>query len=120
MATTSRESGTWAFQQSLAGRRSKRSPLTRARKPAVECLESHPTETIIMSVDSTGGDIAKMADKRIEDSVRTAVHTSPNGRTGFATQGPLFYTNSSVPTLGEARGQIVLLRRYADASPNAP
>jgi hypothetical protein len=73
-------------------------------------LKENPTETIIMSIkkenDANGlsdsNEFATIADRVIDS------------------YGSLFYSESSVPTLGTARGHIVVLRRYSDPASTAP
>lgn len=64
-------------------------------------LEAHPGETILMSIkqedDNNASFPSAIAEKITSDS-------------------SLWYTQNRLPKLGEARGKIVLFRRYGDAS----
>ena len=62
-------------------------------------LKENPTETLIMLV-SRGNDEA--TDEGITTAFAKVMDENPD----------LFYTSSRVPTLGEVRGKIVLLRRF--------
>ncbi len=67
-------------------------------------LKAQPTETVILLIkpdDGTHEDIARTLGQYI------------NGNTG------LFWLSDQVPTVGQARGKIVLLRRFEDQTGNA-
>lgn len=66
-------------------------------------LDKHPTETVVFAVKQEYGDDA-VAD----------FETLLNG---YVEKNPDYWLNSdTVPTLGEARGKLVLMRRYDDAA----
>lgn len=69
-------------------------------------LNEHPSEALIMLV-SRGNDEAT------DESVTTAFANV------MGNNSDLFYTSSRVPTLGEVRGKIVLLRRFGLAGNSA-
>ena len=62
-------------------------------------LNENPSEALIM-LASRGNDEA--TDESVTTAFAKVMHDNPN----------LFYTSSHVPTLGEVRGKIVLLRRF--------
>ena len=70
-------------------------------------LKAHPTETVVFAVkqehgDQSVGDFAKALERKI------------------AEEPGLWYLGSELPTLGEARGKLVLLRRYSEADGAGP
>jgi 1-phosphatidylinositol phosphodiesterase len=68
-------------------------------------LDAHPTETLVMSVKE---------ESDAEDTTRTFEQTFAS----YVAQAPdRWYLGASVPALGEARGKIVLLRRFAATAP---
>ena len=69
-------------------------------------LNEHPSEALIMLV-SRGNNEA--TDESATTAFAKVMDDNPN----------LFYTSSHVPTLGEARGKIVLLRRFGLAGSSA-
>jgi 1-phosphatidylinositol phosphodiesterase len=80
-------------------------------KVCIQFLQAHPTETIIMSVknDYTGsGAINALSDNQFASSFKNAVQLTPTRD---------WYQANSVPILGDVRGRIVLLRRFADSAP---
>ena len=73
---------------------------------AADCaafLKQHPTETILFVVKQEHGDESVMEFERLLDDHITALDTAD-----------LWLLTDSIPTLGEARGKIVLFRRYTD------
>ncbi len=82
----------------------KRAPLM-LRAVVEDCarfLNAHPTETVLFVVKHEYGYIS-VAD--MERKIDEIVSGAP---------GALWYEGETLPTVGEARGKIVLLRRYAD------
>lgn len=69
-------------------------------------LSENPTEALIMLV-SRGNDEA--TDESLTTAFANVMDKNPN----------LFYTSSRIPTLGEVRGKIVLLRRFRLAGSSA-
>jgi 1-phosphatidylinositol phosphodiesterase len=67
-------------------------------------LEEHPSETIMMSVKEES--VAVGATRSFEQTFASYVATAPER----------WYLGTSVPRLGEARGKIVLVRRFAATS----
>lgn len=64
-------------------------------------LNQHPTETVVFAVKHEHGDMSTAAFQTVLD--------------GFTSARPGFWLLSdSIPTLGEARGRLVLMRRYED------
>ena len=66
-------------------------------------LTQHPTETVLFAVKHEHGDASIAEFETVLDGF-TAVHPT------------LWYLSDTLPTLGEARGKLVLLRRYEDAA----
>lgn len=67
-------------------------------KACEDFLAAHPDETILMSIKEE-----EENDSRFERIVRSYLTKNPS----------LWYTKNSLPTLGEVRGKIVLLRRFS-------
>ena len=66
-------------------------------------LKAHPTETVIFAVKKEHGDeTAQVFAERLEAEL--------------AKNSAFWYTGNELPTLGEARGKLVLMRRYVDRS----
>lgn len=71
-----------------------------------EFLDTHPTETVLMSVKEESEPIS--VTRSFEDTFATYVERDRDR----------WYLADTVPTLGDARGKIVLVRRFpADATP---
>ncbi|MBR3258714.1 MAG: phosphatidylinositol-specific phospholipase C domain-containing protein [Eggerthellaceae bacterium] len=66
-------------------------------------LKSHPTETIIFAVKQEHGDVSVAEFQRMLDA---HVQAAPDK----------WLLTGEIPTLGEARGKLVLMRRYEDAA----
>lgn len=66
-------------------------------------LTQHPTETVLFAVKHEHGDASIAEFETVLDGFTAA-------RPGF------WYLSDTIPTLGEARGKLVLLRRYEDAA----
>ena len=66
-------------------------------------LKSHPTETVVFAVKKEHGDETAQA---FAEKLEAEIGKRPE----------LWYTGNELPTLGEARGKLVLLRRYVDRS----
>jgi 1-phosphatidylinositol phosphodiesterase len=64
-------------------------------------LEAHPGEVILMSIKQEDENNASFP-----SAIATAIAKDPD----------LWYTTNKLPTLGDVRGKIVLIRRYAGAS----
>lgn len=64
-------------------------------------LEEHPTETVLFAVKQEHGSLTAEAFAQALEAV-------------IAQQPDLWFTENRIPTLGEARGKLVLLRRYVD------
>ena len=79
---------------------------TQVASLCVQFLQSNPKECILMLVKQEG-DPENPQDGATFDSAVAAV---VNSHSSF------FYTGTSLPLLGQVRGKIVLLRRYAAAS----
>ncbi len=71
-------------------------------------LAKHPTETVLFVVKHEHGDISTADMERKIDEIVTGA------------PGQLWYEGDTLPTVGEARGKIVLLRRYADEAGIGP
>ncbi|MGN0078226.1 MAG: phosphatidylinositol-specific phospholipase C domain-containing protein [Coriobacteriales bacterium] len=67
-------------------------------------LEANPSETVIMMVSNSNGDT---------DNQTSSLYKQISDNPG------LFYTSSKVPTLGEARGKIVLFTRFEPSGDDA-
>lgn len=67
-------------------------------------LKANPSETVLMMVSHSGGDIANQT-----DSLYRFIQENPG----------LFYTDATVPELGAVRGKIVLIRRFEPAGQHA-
>ncbi len=66
-------------------------------------LKAHPTETVVFAVKQEHGDeAARVFAERLEAEI--------------AKNAEFWYTGTELPTLGEVRGKLVLLRRYTDGS----
>ena len=66
-------------------------------------LTQHPTETVVFAVKHEHGDASPAEFETVLD--------------GFTAVRPaLWYLSDTLPTLGEARGKLVLLRRYEDGA----
>lgn len=71
-------------------------------EPVYEFLQNHPTETVIFVVKQEGsGDMVKF-----QNVLQNYILKNPE----------LWLLTDKVPTLGEARGKIVLFRRYSDTA----
>ena len=64
-------------------------------------LAAHPTETVLFAVKQEHGDLSAAEFQTLLDSY---IQKAPNG----------WLLTDSVPSLGQARGKLILLRRYAD------
>lgn len=64
-------------------------------------LDAHPTETIVMSMKKDDG---KQADSVIQQNIHAYIDKNPN----------YWYLQNGKPVLNDARGKIVLARRYHD------
>ena len=66
-------------------------------------LKAHPTETVVFAVKKEHGDqLAQIFAEALEAEI--------------AREPSLWYVGNELPTLGEVRGKLVLMRRYADRS----
>lgn len=76
-------------------------------------LREHPGEAVVVSIKKEGGGNDRQFQKAVEELYEHVQQEHPS-----AGGQPLIYGGEGVPTLGEAQGQIVLMRRYAvpDAS----
>lgn len=63
-------------------------------------LQSNPTETVLMSIKEEEPPVGSSAP--LDQVINNYVQQNPG----------LWYVNNSIPTLGQVRGKIVLLRRY--------
>jgi 1-phosphatidylinositol phosphodiesterase len=80
-------------------------------KVCIQFLQAHPTETIVMSVknDYTGsGALGALSDNQFASIFKNAIQLTPTRD---------WYQSNAVPILGDVRGRIVLLRRFADSAP---
>ncbi len=66
-------------------------------------LRAHPAETVVFAVKKEHGDETAQA---FAEKLEAEIGKHPE----------LWYTGNELPTLGEARGKLVLLRRYVDRS----
>ena len=66
-----------------------------------EFLKAHPSETVVLCVKHEHGDAS---DAEFADAVAKYVEAAPE----------IWYAGEGMPTVGEARGRIVLLKRFND------
>ena len=64
-------------------------------------LAAHPTETVVFAVKQEHGDLSVAEFQTLLDGY---IRQAPNG----------WLLSDSIPSLGQARGKLVLMRRYAD------
>ncbi|KAH8808310.1 phosphatidylinositol phospholipase-like protein C [Xylogone sp. PMI_703] len=86
-----------AFPISLTGNKYFRSLVN----TVFEFLEANPTETVIMSLKREG--VGKATDQQLSKILRNH----------YANDNSKWFTENRIPTLGEARKRIVLMRRFA-------
>ena len=102
------ENGTMFFYHSFAKCKTGIMPwanaleLTDVLEPVYEFLKNHPTETVIFVVKQEGsGDMVQF-----QNALQNYILRNPEK----------WLLTDKVPALGEARGKIVLFRRYSDAA----
>ena len=75
--------------------------LDNALNQIVPFLQAHSSETVLMSIKQENSPVGSSLP--LDQVINNYIQRNPN----------LWYTNNSIPTLGQVRGKIVLLRRYS-------